>query len=269
MPKQGHISVSQEPDVMAFVCEQIGRGSALGAVYPQAPIATEAIDDVSLALARHVLQRGLVNTALAPRDKWLQSAYAMIASNQPPLPAGYSAETNIRCLIRWVDCKCERILIGVVPELDWTGIREVRRVAEWMNGASDLPVSVVHGCLTPVQPQRLAPRSSLEASLATHLEQDEELRGLFEPNVQVLTVFQTRPRVDLLWRRGRLIVEVDSYHYHSSQERFADDRQRDYETSVTGYLTLRLTDQEVSTDIHLAIQKIRRNVHLRKRLFHV
>jgi very-short-patch-repair endonuclease len=269
MLHQDNISVSQALDVVAFVYEQVGHGSAIGAVYPRIPAAAEAIDDLSLALARHVLNRGIVNTSLAPRDRWLQSAYALVEADKPPLPEGFSAETNVNCLLRWADSKCERVLIGVVPELDFVGLRDVRAVAEWMWNASSLPVTVVHG--SPVQAQTKPPsfKSSLEATLAKELDRDEELRGLFEPNVRILTVFQTRPCVDLVWRAGRLIVEIDSYRFHSSKQHFADDRQRDYETFVTGYVTLRLTDREVSTDLRLAVQKIRRIVYLRKRLLHV
>ena len=64
--------------------------------------------------------------------------------------------------------------------------------------------------------------------------------GCFEPNVLVLTVFQTSPRVDFVWRRGRLIVEIDSNRFHSGPDRFTGDRQRDYETGASGYVTLRL-----------------------------
>jgi len=241
----------------------------VGAIYPRFPAADEAIDGLTLALARHVLQRQLTNMDPTPRDKWLQAAYGLLAVNQPPLPAGYSSETNVDRLIRWVDPQCGRILIGVVPALDAAGVRHMRGVAEWMNRASRLPTIVVHGAKAGARRKRARFRSTLEETLAARMEEDAELRGLFEPNVLVLTVFQTAPRVDFVWRSGRLIVEIDSFHFHSSPDGFADDRQRDYETGVSGYVTLRLTDREIAADIHLAVQKIRRYVQLRKRLFHV
>ena len=262
------IAISQQPDVLAYVSAQIGRGLALGAIYSRLPVATDAIDDLTLALARHVLQRDLPNIDRPPRDKWLQSAYAMIAADQPPLPAGYAAEVNVDRLIRWVDPKCESVLIGVIPPLDTAGVRGMRLVAEWMNRASQLPTIVVHGT-EHLPHKRKSFNSTLEETLASRLEQDPELRGLFEPNVLVMTIFQTTPRVDFVWRKGRLIIEIDSYKYHSGRDRFTGDRQRDYETGASGYLTLRLTDQEIGTDLPLALQKIRRYVQLRKRLFHV
>jgi len=193
----------------------------------------------------------------------------MIDENHPPLPAGYSAETNVDRLIRWVDLRCKRVLIGVVPVLPSSEIRNALNVAEWMNRVSRLPTMVVHGANLTSEKKRAAPKSSLEESLAARLERDLEPRNLFEPNVILLTVFQTKPRVDFVWRAGRLIVEIDSYHFHSRPENFADDRQRDYETLTSGYVTLRITGGEISRDLDLVIQKIRRCVRLRKNLFHV
>jgi hypothetical protein len=265
----GSIEIFEQPDVIGFVSEQIGRGSAIGAIYAQFPAANHAIDDFTLALARHVLERQLRNINPRPRDKWLEAAQAMLALNQPPLPSGYSAETNVDRLIRWVDHGCERVFIGVVPLLDVTGIRNAGTVAEWIDRVSRLPTMIVHGATDTKPQKRAVPKSTVEETLATYLERDPDLRGLFEPNLMLLTVFQTRPRVDFVWRAGRFIVEIDSYHFHSSPESFVDDRQRDYETGASGYVTLRMTDQEVSQDVGLVVQKIRRYVHLRKKLFHV
>ncbi len=269
MPGRASIEISQQPDVIGFVNQQIGKGSAIGAIYACLPPANQAIDDFVMALARHVLDRQLPNSDHAPRDKWLESAYGMLALNQPPLPVGYSAETNVDRLLRWVDRRCESVLIGVLPLLDGTGLRNARSVAEWMNRVSHLPTSVVHGADVKLTRKRAEFKSSLEQKLSQRLDREPELRGLFEPNVMLVTVFQTTPRVDFVWRAGRIIVEIDGYHFHSSRERFVDDRQRDYETGATGYLTLRITDQELDNDLDLVVQKIRRYVEIRKKLFHV
>lgn len=267
---EASISISQHPNVVAFVNQKISDGSGVGAIFPQPPVATQAIDDLTLALARHVLKTIAKDTTdHPPRDKWLQSAYKMIDADQPPLPTGYSAATNVDRLIRWIDPKCDHMLIGVIPELDAAGLLDIRKVADWMNGASQMPIQIVHGKTEAPKRKHTALRSSLEKALWARLQRDPELRGLFEPNVTILTSFQTRPCVDFLWRKGFMIVEIDSYIYHSGRESFAGDRQRDYETGVSGYLTLRLTDSEISTDINLAIQKIRRYVQIRKKIFYV
>jgi len=267
---EASISISQQSDVPAFVSDQVGSGSTLGVIYPLLPAVQKAIDDLSLAVASRVLQLAPDLKVPAPRDKWMESALALIKTNQPPLPAGYPAEMNIHNLFRWVDPKYDRVLIGVVPQLDDAGQRDILSVASWMRGASSRPIEVVHGMPPVRQPRRRGKsRSKPEEALWHSLQNDSQLRGLFEQNAEVQTIFQTRLCVDLLWRAGRLIVEIDGYYHHSHQDQFANDRQRDYETGVSGYVALRLTDDEVLSDTQLATQKIRRYVQIRKRLFYV
>jgi very-short-patch-repair endonuclease len=47
--------------------------------------------------------------------------------------------------------------------------------------------------------------------------------------------------VDFLWRRQRLVVEVDGFAYHSSPGRFESDRRRDADLAAIGYRVLRVT----------------------------
>ncbi len=42
-------------------------------------------------------------------------------------------------------------------------------------------------------------------------------------------------RVDFLYRRERLVVEVDGYRFHSSHSRFVEDRRRASELGALGY----------------------------------
>ena len=58
-------------------------------------------------------------------------------------------------------------------------------------------------------------------------------------------------------------MEIDGYRCHSSRSDFANDRQRDYELQLSGYLVLRLTHDSVMADVELAIDKIRDLVKLR------
>jgi very-short-patch-repair endonuclease len=71
------------------------------------------------------------------------------------------------------------------------------------------------------------------------------------------------PRVDLLWRDGRVVVELDGPE-HQDDPKFANDRHRDYELLVAGYLVLRITNDQVATDLQAAIEKIRAVVRFRK-----
>ena len=115
----------------------------------------------------------------------------------------------------------------------------------------------VHG-----QPHPCSPGEQL---LAARLAADGELAGLFRFNQLVRTALGTSHLVDLLWADGRLIVEVDGYRYHGNPQAFCQDRQRDYELLISGYLVLRLPHSEVIAGIETAMDKIRRTVRFRRR----
>ena len=54
--------------------------------------------------------------------------------------------------------------------------------------------------------------------------------------------------VDFLWRAERLVVEVDSYRYHSSHSVFTSDRVRDRELRRRGLEVDRYTDRELTRE---------------------
>lgn len=113
-------------------------------------------------------------------------------------------------------------------------------------------------------PGRAHPASLIEQRIEAALRADAELGSLFLCNQTiVLDSFGTSPRVDLLWREGRVVVELDGPE-HRSDPKFADDRHRDYELLVAGYLVLRITNDQVETDLQRAIEKIRAVVRLRR-----
>jgi very-short-patch-repair endonuclease len=108
------------------------------------------------------------------------------------------------------------------------------------------------------------PFSRGEQMLAKRLEQDETLAGLFRFNIPVTTQNENRYLVDLVWAEGRVIVEVDGYEFHSDRTAFAGDRRRDYELTISGYLVLRLPQDEVVADVGLAVERIRDVVEFRR-----
>ncbi|MDX1978792.1 MAG: DUF559 domain-containing protein [Bryobacteraceae bacterium] len=71
-------------------------------------------------------------------------------------------------------------------------------------------------------------------------------------------------RVDLLWRQGGLVVEIDSYQTHGNRHSFGADRHRDYEMLATGCRVLRITNDEALSDTASAVEKIRRIVRVIK-----
>ncbi len=61
--------------------------------------------------------------------------------------------------------------------------------------------------------------------------------------------------VDLLWRKARLIAEIDSRAFH--HHRFDEDRIRDIGTLTAGFRTIRVTDQMLKTAPESLVESIR------------
>ena len=108
------------------------------------------------------------------------------------------------------------------------------------------------------------PLSEIEQRLAAMLSEDTELAQLFCFNWFVDTVRGSRPKVDLVWIDGRLVVELDGYADHATRRTFISDRNRDYELALSGYTVLRLANDEVAQDFGRALEKIRDLVRLRR-----
>jgi len=132
--------------------------------------------------------------------------------------------------------------------------------------ASELEVGESVGSETWLAPWRGAPHplSEIEQRLAAMLSDDTELAALFCFNKVVDTVRGLRPKVDLVWLDGRLVVELDGYPDHATRRAFISDRHRDYELALSGYTVLRLANDEVMQDFGRAIEKIRDLVRLRR-----
>ena len=63
--------------------------------------------------------------------------------------------------------------------------------------------------------------------------------------------------VDFIWRRQRLIVEIDSFGFHRSRRSFEDDRRRDTELQKRGWRVIRVTDRRLANEPHKVIADIR------------
>jgi hypothetical protein len=112
------------------------------------------------------------------------------------------------------------------------------------------------------------PLSEIEKRLAQAIGADIELAPLFAFNHSIETVRGTRPKVDLVWPEGRLVVELDGYGSHGNRAAFIYDRHRDYELVLSGYTVLRLSNDEVAQDYGKAVEKIRDVVRLRQMGIH-
>ncbi len=100
------------------------------------------------------------------------------------------------------------------------------------------------------------PGSEVEQLMHALLTADPELGALFEFNRR-LTVFGDKHyKPDIVWREGGLVVELDGPE-HCSPHRYHQDRDRDYRMYMSGYVTLRVTNAEVSVNTDAVLEKIR------------
>ena len=86
---------------------------------------------------------------------------------------------------------------------------------------------------------------------------DPELSRLFAFNQSVETVRGNRHRVDLVWREGKLLIEVDGEDHFNNDIKYEADRVRDYELNLSGYFVLRLTSRQILADTEMSIDRIR------------
>jgi very-short-patch-repair endonuclease len=66
-----------------------------------------------------------------------------------------------------------------------------------------------------------------------------------EPETQVQI---GRYRVDFLWRRRRLVIEVDGYIYHRGRQAMRYDNDRDLELELRGLRVVRIEDSRIASD---------------------
>lgn len=108
------------------------------------------------------------------------------------------------------------------------------------------------------------PMSEIEQRLAAMLDADKELAPLFAFNCSIRTVRGSLFRGDLVWTDGGLVVELDGYSDHATRRAFRGDRHRDYELMLSGFIVLRLANDEIVQDYERAIEKIRDVVRWRR-----
>lgn len=136
----------------------------------------------------------------------------------------------------------------LVPSRNDYGARSVRHPSD----KDDVPLQVVVGPFTG----KPHPTSEVEQTVYQEIIADPELRGLFEYNQPLTPLGGKSFIVDLLWRQGRLIVELDGPEHHGHMA-YVRDRDRDYRFLMDGYHTLRVPNAEVYTDVRRVLEKIR------------
>jgi very-short-patch-repair endonuclease len=81
--------------------------------------------------------------------------------------------------------------------------------------------------------------------------------GLPEPEVNVMVAgFE----VDFLWRSQRLVVEVDSFGFHSTQRRFEGDHRKEAVVRAAGFEVLRFTYWQIESEPLVVVAGVARRV---------
>lgn len=231
---------------------------------------------------------------------WLKAAVQAGVTQRPPVmderfPTGLQLHQlrlaiepgRLRLAIALTDpAPLDHRLFALAKTLPWLAEQTQASVALLVpHQLADAPAlaPVMYNAVTLRLPASAAPRADTEAKhtvypihgrphpfspgeqkLSQRLAADAELGSLFGCNQSVKTAKHSRYLVDFLWAEGRVVVEVDGYHYHSNRYGFSQDRQRDYELLVSGYIVLRLPHDEVIDDVEVAVEKIRDVVRFRR-----
>ncbi len=253
-----------------------------GALAVEASIARVLDDLADLALATWP------NWPPSPLAPWRRAADRLAAAGRRPRFSRHvPAETQFRALH---PAAAAPILAFPLDPVRPERATPLIATLEWVrrNGAAAIallpepppPVPpwdrVLHEAITLALPpesagERLVPPaarglvgSATERRMRAALRATPDLADLFESEVTLrLGPLGPTPRVDLLWRAGRIVVELDGAE-HERDPNYGADRHRDYELLVAGYLVLRLTNAEVELDLARALDKIRRVVDLRR-----
>lgn len=276
---------------------EIGRGVLLVAAeeprHARAVIDRLLDDLAELALARWPDWPGRDGTAPDVSAPWLKAAAAFAAAGRSPRFRRAAPALEFAQLLQAIESRSV-ILVAEVDPAAPTRAAAVIEAMEWCAGHGAacilaLPAAppaappydrILYGALeigrasTPAAarfippssapPSRAHPASETERRIEAALAGDPELAGLFVGNaVAPVRGDGRQPRVDLLCREHRIVVELDGPE-HQGNPKFGEDRHRDFELMVAGYLVLRLTNEQVATDLPLAVEKIRAVVRLRR-----
>jgi very-short-patch-repair endonuclease len=250
------------------------------------------LDDLAdLALARWPDWPGRDGSAPAISGPWLKAAATFAGAGRPPRFRRVAPALEFGQLLRAVD-PGSVILAAEVDPASPARAAPVIEALEWCAGQGGacilaLPTeppgappydrilygaSAIDRAPAPAAARFIPARSRAhhasvaEKRIEEALAKDPELAGLFVGNESVRVAGHGRqPRVDLVCRAHRIVVEIDGPE-HQASPKFGQDRHRDYELLVAGYLVLRLTNDQVAEDLQYAVEKIRAVVRLRRDL---
>jgi very-short-patch-repair endonuclease len=242
----------------------------------------DMVQDLLRATAAEVLSR-FDEWNLKPARPWLTAARRLAGAGLLPIPKAYEPAAHLaeyRSLLPNYSFRVEAGL-NERPDSFAVGFETIERSLLWVSellnaevlffvpderSASQIRLDGEAG-----EPEIIArplrgkphPLSVSEQKMSRYIAADTNLAELFEWNSYVRLSPLSNPCVDLLWAEGKLVVEIDDQS-HWRKDKYAADRQRDFELTMSGFMVLRITSEEVLSDTAKTIEKIRRCVELRR-----
>jgi hypothetical protein len=99
--------------------------------------------------------------------------------------------------------------------------------------------------------------SGAEARLYAALSTDPRTHQRFELNGAIAVDFGgRRAEIDLLWRAGKVAVEVDGYHHFRKPEDYRRDRRKDLALQRDGWLVVRVLAEDIADDLAAVVDHI-------------
>jgi very-short-patch-repair endonuclease len=253
----------------------------------QSQIHTILDDFAELALALWPAWRAQADGS-GMQHAWLRAASRLASSGKKPRFRGTPLALELQQLVKILpsnlllvtdlDPTRPTAAAATIAALEWCAQHGARVVILCAGLLPDTPPfdRIFYGAIEvekphlPVAERWIGPRGAPHPASATErrvhdaVSRDPELAPLFSFNKNVETnAVGFTPCVDLLWQEGRVVVELDGIE-HFGNPKYGHDRHRDYELLVAGYLVLRITNQQVETDLAYAIEKIRKVVRYRR-----
>ncbi len=248
----------------------------------RAPLEQDAVVQLQRATAAQML--ALIDEwRLDPDRPWLTAARRLAGAGLLPIAPAYDPASNLAEYRRLLPHYAFRIEMGLGEAWNFSAHSPtaVERSLRWISEilypeilifvpAPNSPAELPEPQLNNPEPEIIAapprgqphPLSPSEQKLASSIRSDSAFASLFHFNAMVPVSPVVRPCVDLLWPEGKLVVEIDDSS-HWRKEKYAADRQRDFDLLAAGYLVLRITAEEVLFDTPKAVEKIRICVNLR------
>lgn len=182
---------------------------------------------------------------LARHRRALTTHLATVPADERTAVDGIPTTSLSRTLLDLAATEGEESLTRALRQAHFEGLTDRLSLADLLARYPGRRGTAVVGRVLDDGAYSLRTRSGLEDSFLEFL----AARGLPRPETNAtVEVGETRFEVDCLWRRHRLVVELDTYSTHGSRRTIEADRRRDGLLQSHAFSVHRFTDRRLGTD---------------------